>query len=563
MSTDNPTDIQNKAPKDKKGPKKPSSVDQQTADQNELDGEVCVDASDSSTESPAEQPISLTDLEVGEPIERERDPLQAASAEITKDVNYQLEDFLSEKDPYRALLIWLIHIEPLEQRMPGEAIKHWLLREIAYIDELINEQLNLILHHEKLQKLEASWRGLAMLCKSAAEFNNTWVKFLDISWAEVSKDIGRSMEFDQSHLFHKIYSTEFGMPGGKPYGVIIGDYEISHRPSKNHPYDDISTLTVLAQVAAASFAPYITAASAEFFGLDNLQEMNGTIQFEKIFQQEEYIKWRAFRDQEDSRFVGLTLPRVLMRSPYTARTTGFHGLNYKEVIDSNDDYCWGNASYAFATVLIREFGNVGWFSHIRGVPRDYLGGGLVSELNPYHFKTDKEGIAIKPLSNVVITDHLERRLSELGLIPACQCYDTPFLAFHSNQSTQKPKIYDDKEATINAKLSGMLQHILCASRFAHFIKVMIRDKTGSFMTADQVQKYIERWLHTYTSGSDSGGWDIQARYPLRDSEVIVRERLDKPGSYSSVIHLKPHYQLDQMVSELKLTTELAPMGSRG
>lgn len=547
MSTDNPTPTAD----DKKKPKK-------KGDPTDSSEQPVASDTDTAETPPDAENISVLDLEIGDSSQRET--VEEPAAELRQNKTYDLEDFLAESDDRRSLLIWLIYIEPLEQPLPGESLEHWLLREIAYIDELINEQINLILHHPKFQKLESSWRGLLTLCEAAAEFSSTWVKFLDISWPEVSKDIGRSMEFDQSSLFHKIYSAEFGMPGGKPYGVIIGDYEVSHRPSQNHPYDDMATLSVLSQIAAAAFAPYITGISPEFFGMDYLQEINGTIQFEKIFQQEEYIKWRSFRDRDDARFVGLTLPRVLMRSPYNYRATGYQGLNFKELTLSNSDYCWGNAAYAFGTVLIREFGSVGWFSHIRGVPRDYLGGGLVTHFRANSFKTDKEGIALRPLTNVVITDQLERRLSELGFIPACQCYDTPFFAFHSNPSAQKPKVYDSKEATTNAKLSAMLQHILCASRFAHFIKVMIRDKTGSFMTADQVQKYIERWLQKYTSGSDAGGWDIQARYPLRDSEVVVRERLDKPGSYSSVIHLKPHYQLDQMVSELKLTTELAQVG---
>lgn len=502
--------------------------------------------------------LSLTDLAIGEShleIDEEGNITEDFADNLQKPV--PLIEFLAEKDAYKALRLWFSHISPLPPETKAEQISVWLNREIALIDELINEQLNQILHHPKLQKLEASWRGLHLLCESATNTSNIKIKILDINWQEVTKDIERAMEFDQSQLFHKIYSEEFGIAGGIPYGVILADYYISHRPSRQHPYDDMETLTGLCHIAAAAFAPLIISPGAEFFGLDSLTDINGTINFEQIFQQSEYIKWRNFRDLEDSRFVGLTFPRVLMRDLYSHHYTGLNGLMFKELAHSPKDYLWGNACYAFGSVLIREFGDVGWFSHIRGVPRDFIGGGLVTHLKPSFFNTDKPGVAPKLLTEAVISDQLERRLSELGMIPVCQCYDTPYVAFHSNQSTQKPKTHSDKEANINAKLSAMLQHVLCASRFAHFIKVMIRDKTGAFITAQEVQNFIERWLQKYTSGSDDGGWDLQARYPLRESEVIVKERPDKPGSFSSVIYLKPHYQLDQMVSELKLTTELA------
>jgi type VI secretion system protein ImpD len=227
-----------------------------------------------------------------------------------------------------------------------------------------------------------------------------------------------------------------------------------------------------------------------------------------------------------------------------------------------DAHCWGNAVFAFGTVLIREFGNTGWFSHIRGTSRNHLGGGLVTDLPRIHFHTDVTGVAAKPITSVIVTDELEKMLVEQGFIPLCQCHDTPLAAFHGNSSTQKPRTYDSTPANINARLSAMIQHILCASRFAHYIKVMIRDKVGSFFSAAECETYLQRWLREYVAGSDGLDWEMQARYPLRDARVTVMERPDKPGFYNSIIHLKPHYQLDQMVSELKLMTELAAVSAR-
>ena len=225
-------------------------------------------------------------------------------------------------------------------------------------------------------------------------------------------------------------------------------------------------------------------------------------------------------------------------------------------IRTNDNCLWGNACYAFGGILLREFNNIGWFGHIRGVPRNHVGGGLITNLPTNFFNTDSDGLVHKPLAEVIITDTLERELSDLGFMPFCQCYDMPFAAFYSNQSTHKPPRFPTKEANINAKLSAMLQHILCASRIAHYIKVIIRDKVGSFMSASDCESYLGKWIYKYTTGQEDMDWEEQARFPLREASVKVREHPTKPGEYLCAIHLRPHYQLDQMISELELVTEL-------
>ena len=472
-----------------------------------------------------------------------------------------LERFLLEENDYEALRLWLKQFNTSDNIRSADNIVSALQREIARIDELISEQLNQILHHARFQKLEAAWRGLWYLVKQYSEHDNVKIKVLSISWKELCKDIGKAIEFDQSQLFKKIYSDEFGTPGGEPFGVLIGDYEISYRPSQGSNYDDISILEGVSQIAAASFAPFITSVASEFFGLDEFDSLAMPQSFEQIFAQTEYTRWRALRDKPDSRFVGLTLPRILMRKPYAVQNKAMGGFIFRENVGGpgKENYLWGNSCYAFASILIREFINVGWFGHIRGVPRGYLGGGLVNDLTVTEFGTDAPGVAPKLLTDVLISDRVERRLSDQGFIPLCHCFETSLAAFYSNQSVQKPKAMKTNLDNTNARLSTMLQHIMCCSRIAHYLKVIIRDKLGSFLSARECEAYLQKWINHYTTGRDDLEWSEQARYPLREANVQVKSQPGKPGIYMCIMRLKPHYQLDDMVSELELVTELAPV----
>jgi type VI secretion system protein ImpD len=470
-----------------------------------------------------------------------------------------IAQFLDETSTIKALSYWLSEFTDIQKIKSAEDIIHSILRSIADIDHMINDQLNAIIHHKRFQELEASWRGLWYLVLQADGTRNIKIKVLNISWDEITRDMSRALEFDQSQLFQKIYNDEYGTPGGEPYGVLIGDYEISHKPSQTHRHNDIETLEGISQVAAAAFAPFIAGASAELFGLDDFSTLGNPLNLHSIFAQKEYIKWRAFRDKSDSQFIGLTLPHILMRLPYRKSPGSYKGLFFREQItgDSRENYCWGSAAYAFAAILIREFASIGWFGHIRGVPRNQIAGGLVTNLPCDVFCTDADDIAIKPVTDIIITDIKERELSDLGLIPLCQCYDTPFAAFYGNQSVRKPARQSSRQGEVNARLSAMLQHVLCGSRVAHYIKVIIRDKIGSFITAEECEDFLRNWLFKYTTSSEDLEWEEQARYPLREAAVKVRDHPEKPGDYICVIHLRPHYQLDHMVSELELVTELA------
>ncbi|MCP4430444.1 MAG: type VI secretion system contractile sheath large subunit [Gammaproteobacteria bacterium] len=470
-----------------------------------------------------------------------------------------IQSFLDDPDDRKSMVYWLSEFAPKGSISTVDDIIAAVQQAVAHIDHLINDQINTIIHDRHFQALEASWRGLWQLACEADGVRNIKVKVLDISWKEASRDISRSLEFDQSQLFKKIYSDEYGTPGGEPYGVLIGDYEITHKPSASHQYDDIATLEGLSQIAAAAFSPFVAAASPTLFGLNDFTTLAYPLNLQNIFSQSEYTKWRSFRSKPEAQFAGLVLPRILMRLPYRKSAGSYRGLYFREQAgsDKSQGYCWGNAAYAFASILIREFANVGWFGHIRGVPRNQIGGGLVTTLPCDGFTAENDEVIYKPVTDVIISDVKERELSDFGFIPLCQCYDTPFAAFYSNQSLRKNERIGNSEEMVNARLSAMLQHVLCGARIAHYIKVIIRDKVGSFISAEECEDYLRDWLFKYTTGREDLDWEEQAKYPLREAAVEVKNHPEKPGSYLCIIQLRPHYQLDHMVSELELITELA------
>ena len=474
----------------------------------------------------------------------------------------QLDQFLRLRSPAEALTLW---VEGARGRLPKNAAKRdvvrLLLRDVAHIDELLSTQVNAILHHPSFQKLEASWRGLQYLVGKLPEGEeNIKIRILSVSWRELTKDQQNALEFDQSQLFRKVYEDEFGHPGGEPFSVLLGDYEIHHKPSAAHPYNDLETLGKVSAVAAAAFAPFIAGAHPSFFDLESFSELEKPLNLPRTFEQTDYIKWRALRDSEDGRFVGLTAPRVLMRLPYGDDGTRVDEFRFREDVSApnRSQYLWGTAAYAFGGVLIRSFAESGWLAGIRGVQRGIEGGGLVTGLPVHSFSTDKMGVAPKISTDVVITDAQEKEFGELGFIPLCHCQDTEYSAFFGNQSIQKPKKYDEAPATINARLSAMLQYILCVSRFAHYIKVISRDKIGALNGAAECEDYLRKWLMRYTTSNDNAGLELKSRCPLREARIEVREVPGKPGTYFCVIHLRPHFQLDQLHMSVKLKTELAP-----
>lgn len=422
-------------------------------------------------------------------------------------------------------------------------------REVARIDRLVTKQLNAILHHPAFQRLEASWRGLYFLHQKAQAQGNVRLRVLHCHFKELARDVQNALEFDQSEAFKKVYGP-FDTPGDDPFGLIVGDYEFN-----NHP-DHIEVLDSMAAVAAAAFAPFIASASPALLDLKSFADLERPLNLPATFAQLQYVKWRALREKEDSRFVGLTLPRVLMRAPYEDGSHRTDRFRFHEDTTAPDrsGYLWGSAAYPYAAVLIRTFLEAGWLADTRGVRKGEDVGGLVTGLPALSWSSDRPGVAPRCPTDAVITDVLDRTLGELGFLPLCWCQDTHLAAFHGCQSLANPKAYDRAEATSNARLSAMLPYVLCAARFAHYLKVMMRDKTGGVDTPERIEDYLMRWLQDYTNTSDAASPELKARYPLRDSRVEVKEVPGKPGKYFTHIFLQPQFQLDQLVGFIELKT---------
>jgi type VI secretion system protein ImpC len=421
---------------------------------------------------------------------------------------------------------------------------------IAQIDQLISKQLNEVMHHPEYQKLEASWRGLNYLVFQTETSEHLKIRVMNISKKDLLKDMEKASEFDQSSLFKKIYEEEFGTFGGSSYGALIGDYEFS-----NHP-QDLALLEKVSQVAAAAHAPFISAASPKLFNWEGFTELGGPRDLAKIFQTVEYAKWKSFRESEDSRYVGLALPHILIRQPYGREFVPTESFNYEEGVDGTDHskYLWGNAAYALGTRLTDAFAKYHWTAAIRGVE----GGGLVQGLPVHTFKTDEGEVALKCPTEIAITDRREKELADLGFIPLVHCKNTDYAAFFSTQTANKPKIYDTDSANANARLSSQLQYILAVSRFAHFLKSIMRDKIGSFMTRKNCEDFLNRWITQYVLLDDDAGQDAKASHPLREARVDVVDVPGKPGAYRAVAFLRPHYQLDELTISLRLVANLPP-----
>lgn len=426
---------------------------------------------------------------------------------------------------------------------------------VADLDVLISEQLSAVMHAEEFQKLESSWRGLHYMCKQTSTGPMLKIKVLNATKKELVRDFQTAIDFDQSALFKKIYEEEFGTFGGAPFAALVGDFEIGRQPT------DMFFVEQMSHVAAAAHAPFISAASPELFGLETFTDLGKPRDLAKVFDTLEYAKWKSFRESEDSRYVGLTLPHFLGRLPYNPKDgTTVDGFNFVEEVNGNDHskYLWVNAAYAFGSRLTNAFELYGWCAAIRGVE----GGGLVEDLPTHTFKTDDGEIALKCPTEIAITDRREKELSDLGFIPLVHCKNTDYAAFFGAQSTQKPKKYDSDSANANAVLSAQLQYIMATSRVAHYLKAMMRDKIGSFASAGNVQDFLNKWITQYVLLDDGASQEAKAQYPLREASVEVAEVPGRPGVYKAVAFLRPHFQLDELSVSLRLVAELPQSANR-
>ena len=419
---------------------------------------------------------------------------------------------------------------------------------IAQIDALISAQLNEVMHHPDFQKLEGSWRGLKYLLNNSETGPQLKIKVFNVSKKELLKDLQKAPEFDQSALFKKVYEEEFGVFGGTPFGALIGDYEFGKSGQ------DIELLEKISQVAAAAHAPFLTAASPEMMNMESFTQLDAPRDMAKVFDTTEYAKWKSFRASDDSRYVALTLPRILIREPYGASTVPVEAFDYEEGVDGADHskYLWANSAWALGARVTQSFATYGWCATIRGVES----GGLVDGLPVHNFTTESGDIAMKCPTETPVSDRREKELADLGFAPLVHCKGTDYAAFFSVQSAQKPKIYDSDAATANARISAQLPYIFAVSRFAHYLKAMMRDKIGGFTSRDEIQRFLNNWINNYVVANDDVGFEMKAKNPLKEARVEVVEVPGKPGAYRAVAFLRPHFQLDELTMSMRLVADL-------
>ncbi len=423
---------------------------------------------------------------------------------------------------------------------------------ISDIDVAMSRQLNAILHAPEYQALEATWRGMFQLVRASDKDLGVKVRLFDISKRELQRSLRkfRGNAWDQSPLFRRIYEEEYGQLGGEPYGLLIGDYAFDQRP------DDVAMLSDMVMIAAAAHAPFITSAAPSLLQMESWSEIANPRDLTRIFNTPEYVAWRALREQQDSRYLGLCMPRYLARLPYGAQTDPLDAFVFEEDADAADtsNLLWGNPAYAFGANVVRAFGLYGWCSRIRGIDR----GGVVEDLPVLHHPTADGDVDRRTVTEICLSERREAELSSCGLIPLVHRKNCDVAAFISAQSVQKPQVYDDPYATANASLSARLPYLFASCRFAHYLKCMVRDKVGSTMSRAQLNSWLTEWIVSYVDGSPAtSSEEFKASHPLENAKVVVEDREDAPGEYDAKFFITPHYQLEGLSVALRLVSKLA------
>ncbi|MDB6102925.1 MAG: EvpB family type secretion protein [Gammaproteobacteria bacterium] len=422
---------------------------------------------------------------------------------------------------------------------------------IAEIDQKLTEQVNLILHNERFQQVEGAWRGLSYLINNTETDEMLKIRVMNIS----KKDLGKTLKkfkgvaWDQSPLFKKLYEEEYGQLGGEPFGCLVGDYQFDHTPP------DVELLGQIAQISAASHAPFVAAAAPSLMGMESWQQLANPRDLAKIFGAPDYAAWRSLRESEDAKYVGLAMPRFLARLPYGAKTSPVEEFDFEEETGSGDHskYTWANAAYGMAVNINRSFKMYGWCSQIRGVES----GGTVEGLPVHTFPSDDGGVDMKCPTEIAISDRREAELANCGLMPLIHRKNTDIAAFIGAQSLQKPTEYTDPDATANARLSARLPYLFASCRFAHYLKCMVRDKVGSFKERSDMERFLSDWIKGYVLGNPQDAGDaLKAQKPLAGAEVKVEEVEGNPGYYSARFYLRPHYQLEGVNVTLSLVSRL-------
>src|SRR5262245_37239904 len=448
------------------------------------------------------------------------------------------------KDYFKQFLDQVVQPGQVVSKDVEQNIKFW----IAQIDKKLTVQLNEVMHHADFQKLEGTWRGLHYLVHQSETGERLKIRVLNVKKQELFKDLEKAAEFDQSQLFKKVYEEEYGQLGGQPYGMLVGDYDFGRSA------EDVSLLKMISGVAATAHAPFVSNASAKLFNFDSFTELANPRDLAKIFEAVEYAPWRSFRESEDSRYVALTLPRVLARLPYGPDFKRVTEYNFEEQVDGKEhnNYTWMGAAWAYAARITDAFAQYGWMARTRGVE----GGGKVEGLPVHTFPTDDGDVAMKCPTEIAISDRREFELSNLGFLPLLHSKGNDFAVFLGAQSCQKPKTHFDPAANSNAELSAKFNLILNTSRFAHYLKVMARDKIGSFMEVNDCSSWLNEWIGQYCVDPNGASDELKARKPLADGNVQVREVKGKPGFYEAVAYLRPHYQLEGLSASMRLVAEV-------
>jgi type VI secretion system protein ImpC len=430
----------------------------------------------------------------------------------------------------------------------GRDVEATIDAQIAQIDQRLSSQLDQILHNEAFQKLEATWRGLRYLLDQSETGQLLKIKVLNITKRELLKNYQKAPEFDQSALFQKVYEEGYGTYGGAPFGALVGDYEFTRGP------EDVELLEHIAGTAAASHCPFLSATGSEMLNLEEFTQLNSIRDISTVFAGTDSAKWKSFRTSEDSRYVGLCMPHMLMRLPYGRDGVRVDAFNYEEDVDgtNHQKYLWGNAAFAMAARLTQAFAQYEFCTAIRGPE----GGGKVEGLPVHNFRTWEGDVAMKCPVEVQISDRREKELADQGFIPLVHCKDTDYAAFFSVQSAQKPKLWNTDEANKNARLSAQLPYMLAICRFAHYMKVMMRDKIGRHMSKVDLQRFLSNWINEFVLDQDDATQEQKAKRPLRAASIEVEEDPAKPGVYRTILLLQPHLQLDELNVSLRLVAEV-------
>ena len=426
--------------------------------------------------------------------------------------------------------------------------KRAIAERIVAIDKLISAQVNEVLHDEKFQKLESSWRNLHKLVIQNSLSSSLRVRVMNVSRNELERDFSRAPGFDQSHFFKRVYEDEYGTLGGAPYSFLVGDMAFGRKPQ------DIQFLRNMSSVAAMAHAPFVASADSRLLDLDSYTELDRPIDIAKLFDASEMASWNTLRDNPDSRYLVLTLPNTLVRLPWGPDSAEVEELDFVEDVSGDDHskYLWGPSSWSMASLIMKSFSESGWPAAIRGTET----GGKAADLPLHQFKSLSGTMITKCPTETAITDRREKELSDQGLIGLCHARNTDYAVVFSGSTVNRPKKYVDDAANANARLSASLPYVLACARFAHYLKAIMRDKVGGFTSGIEVQRYLNDWIGQYVTADESASHETKSRYPLREARVEVKEVPGKPGSYTAIAHLLPHYQLEELTASLRLVAEL-------